>query len=133
MVLTDGRLMGVSRELNTTADSYRTLTHTLNLMERELRNISATVAHKQQLMEDYHRSGLAGSNHTFYHSTTKEEDTSTRQPKAQDEYHDLKWLKLVRKGGGGGGGGAGRPPEILCADERTFLRVSRCHGARLGL
>lgn len=57
--------MGVSRELNTTEEQDRALRHTLNLMERELRDINASLARKQQLMDDYHSSRLAGSKNTF--------------------------------------------------------------------
>lgn len=65
IVLADGHLTGVSRELNTTAETDRALRRTLELMERELKDINATVARKQQLLDDYHGSGLAGSKHTF--------------------------------------------------------------------
>lgn len=58
--------MAVSRELNATGEKDRALRHTLKLMEGQLRDINATVARKQQLMEDYHSSGLAGSQHTFF-------------------------------------------------------------------
>lgn len=54
--------MGVSRDLNTTAAKDRALRRTLDVMEREMRDINATVAHNQQLLEDYHSSGFAGSN-----------------------------------------------------------------------
>lgn len=59
-------MKGVSRELNTTGEKDRALRATLNLMERELRDINTTVALKQQLMDVYHSSGLAGSKHTFF-------------------------------------------------------------------
>ena len=39
IALTDGRLMGVSRELNSTAEEEETLRDRLNEMERELREI----------------------------------------------------------------------------------------------
>lgn len=58
--------MGVSRELNATGEKDRALRHTLKLMEGELRDINATVAHKQQLMEDYRSSGFAGSQHAVF-------------------------------------------------------------------
>lgn len=57
--------MGVATELNATGEMDSTLRETLNLMERELRNINATVAHKQQLIDEYHHSGLAGSVYTL--------------------------------------------------------------------
>lgn len=52
--------MGVATELKTTGEMDNTLREMLNLMERELRDINATVAHKQQLIIEYHHSGLAG-------------------------------------------------------------------------
>lgn len=61
IALTDGRLMGVTRELNTTAEEEERLRHILTDLERELRDINTTVAHKQQLLDDYLTSGFAGS------------------------------------------------------------------------
>lgn len=61
IALTDGRLMGVARELNTTGEEERALTRTLSDMERELRDINNTVAHKKQQLDDYLTSGFAGS------------------------------------------------------------------------
>lgn len=61
IALTDGRLMGVTRELNTTAEEEERLRHILTDLERDLRDINTTVAHKQQLLDDYLTSGLAGS------------------------------------------------------------------------
>lgn len=61
IALTDGRLMGVARELNTTAAEEEALRRTLSDLERELRAINTTVAHKQRLLEDYLTSGFAGS------------------------------------------------------------------------
>lgn len=63
IVLTDDRLRSVSRQINTTEEKDRELRHTLKLLERQQRDSNATVAHKQQLVEDYHSSGLTGSNH----------------------------------------------------------------------
>ncbi len=60
IALTDGRLMGVTRELNTTAGEEKVLRQTLSDMERELRDVNATVANKQRLLEDYLTSGFAG-------------------------------------------------------------------------
>ncbi|XP_056896731.1 laminin subunit beta-2 isoform X1 [Takifugu flavidus] len=59
IALTNVHLMGVATELNTTGEMDSTLRETLTLMERELRDINATVAHKQQLINEYHHSGLA--------------------------------------------------------------------------
>ena len=53
--------MGVTRELNTTAADEEALRRTLTDLERELRDINTTVAHKQQLIDDYLTSGFAGS------------------------------------------------------------------------
>lgn len=61
IALTDGRLMSVSRELNTTAEEEKTLKRTLSTLERELRDINTTVAQRQQLLDDYLTSGFAGS------------------------------------------------------------------------
>lgn len=61
IALTDGRLMSVSRELNTTAEEEETLRRTLSNLEREMRDINTTVAHRQQLLDDYLTSGFAGS------------------------------------------------------------------------
>ncbi|XP_034447228.1 laminin subunit beta-2 [Hippoglossus hippoglossus] len=59
IALTDGRLMGVTRELNTTAAEEEALRRTLNDLERELRDINTTVAHKQRVIDDYLTSGFA--------------------------------------------------------------------------
>uniref|UniRef100_A0A8C4HFA9 Laminin, beta 2-like n=1 Tax=Dicentrarchus labrax TaxID=13489 RepID=A0A8C4HFA9_DICLA len=61
IALTDGRLMGVARELNTTAEEEEALRRILSGLERELRDINTTVAHKQQLLVDYLTSGFAGN------------------------------------------------------------------------
>lgn len=60
IALTDGRLMGVTTDVNTTAEQHNTLRYTLSVLERELRDINTTVAHKQQLIDDYLSSGFAG-------------------------------------------------------------------------
>ncbi|XP_060930658.1 laminin subunit beta-2 [Limanda limanda] len=59
IALTDGRLMGVTRELNTTAGEEEALRRALNDLERELRDINTTVAHKQRVLDDYLTSGFA--------------------------------------------------------------------------
>uniref|UniRef100_A0A665WFI8 Laminin subunit beta-2-like n=1 Tax=Echeneis naucrates TaxID=173247 RepID=A0A665WFI8_ECHNA len=58
IALTDGRLMGVARELNITAEEEGVLRGTLNDLEKELREFNATVADKQRLLEDYLTSGF---------------------------------------------------------------------------
>lgn len=44
-----------------TAGRDEELKRTLNDLENELRDINATVAHKQQVLEDYLTSGFAGN------------------------------------------------------------------------
>lgn len=61
IALTDGRLMGVTRELNTTAAEEGALRRTLSDLERDLRDINATVVHKRRLLDDYLTSGFAGN------------------------------------------------------------------------
>ncbi|XP_076019504.1 laminin subunit beta-1 [Genypterus blacodes] len=58
IALTDGRLMGITRELNTTAARDGTLRSTLSDLERELRDINTTVAHKRSQLENYLSSGF---------------------------------------------------------------------------
>ncbi|XP_069025233.1 laminin subunit beta-1 [Embiotoca jacksoni] len=59
IALTDGRLMGIGRELNTTAAEEEALKRTLSDLEKELRDVNNTVALKQQLLDDYLTSGFA--------------------------------------------------------------------------
>ncbi|XP_061621813.1 laminin subunit beta-2 [Phyllopteryx taeniolatus] len=59
IALTDGRLMGVARELNATAEDDGALRRTLSDMEKQLMDINSTVASKQQQLEDYLASGFA--------------------------------------------------------------------------
>uniref|UniRef100_A0A8D3D257 Laminin, beta 2-like n=1 Tax=Scophthalmus maximus TaxID=52904 RepID=A0A8D3D257_SCOMX len=58
IALTDGRLMAVGRELNATAEEEEALRRTLNVLERELRDINTTMAHKQRLLDEYLTSGF---------------------------------------------------------------------------
>lgn len=60
IALTDGRLMAMGQELNTTAETHRALRHTLDNMEKELRDLNTTVADKQKLLEVF-GSGSAGN------------------------------------------------------------------------
>lgn len=53
--------MAVTRELNSTAVEDEALRRTLEQLEAELREVNATVAHKQQLLEDYLTSGFSGT------------------------------------------------------------------------
>lgn len=61
IALNDGRLMGVAREVNTTAAEEEALRRTLSDLEDDLRDVNNTLAHKQHLLEDYLTSGFAGS------------------------------------------------------------------------
>lgn len=61
IALTDGRLMAMGQELNTTAETDRTLRHTLDNMEKELRDLNTTVADKQKLLNELFSSGFAGN------------------------------------------------------------------------
>lgn len=61
IALTDGRLMAITRELNTTAEEEGALRRTLSDLERELRDINTTVAQKKHQLDDYFTSGFAGS------------------------------------------------------------------------
>lgn len=60
IALTDGRLMVITRDLNTTAEEEEALRRTLSELERELRDVNTTVALKKQLLENYLTSGFAG-------------------------------------------------------------------------
>lgn len=60
IALTDGRLMAMGQELNTTAETERALRHTLDNMEKELRDLNTTVTDKQKLLELF-GSGFAGN------------------------------------------------------------------------
>jgi len=62
IALTDGRLMGIGRELNTTATEEKALKSTLEDLEKELRDINTTVAQKQHLLDNYLSSGFSGKN-----------------------------------------------------------------------
>lgn len=61
IALTDGRLMGIAQELNTTAEEEEALRHTLNDLERELGDLNSTVAQKYRLLGDYLTAGFSGS------------------------------------------------------------------------
>lgn len=57
--------MGVASELNATGEMDSRLRYTLNILAGKLRDINTTVAHKQQLINEHHISGLAGSIYTL--------------------------------------------------------------------
>ncbi|XP_017266844.1 laminin subunit beta-1 [Kryptolebias marmoratus] len=59
ILLTNRSLMNISQELNITERQDEELKRALSDLEKELRDINATVAHKQQLLEDYLTSGFA--------------------------------------------------------------------------
>lgn len=61
IALTDGRLMGVAREINSTSEEESELRRTLSDLEQQLRDVNATVAHKQRVLDDFLTSGFAGS------------------------------------------------------------------------
>ncbi|KAM9785727.1 laminin subunit beta-1 [Neosynchiropus ocellatus] len=58
IALTDGRLMGVARELNATAEEEEALRSILAGLEREMMALNATLAYKKQQMDDYLSSGF---------------------------------------------------------------------------
>nr|XP_015824219.2 laminin subunit beta-2 isoform X1 [Nothobranchius furzeri]XP_054602176.1 laminin subunit beta-2 isoform X1 [Nothobranchius furzeri] len=59
ILLTNGRLSDIGQELNSTAVKDEELKRILNELEKELRDVNATVAHKQELLDKYLTSGLA--------------------------------------------------------------------------
>ncbi|XP_068184392.1 laminin subunit beta-1 [Antennarius striatus] len=58
IALADGRLMGVTREMNKTTEEDKALNQVLRVLEGKLRDIISAVAQKQQLLEDYLTSGF---------------------------------------------------------------------------
>lgn len=61
IALTDGRLMAMGQELNTTAETDRALRRTLDNMEKELRDLNTTVTDKQKLLELFSSGNLLPS------------------------------------------------------------------------
>lgn len=61
IALTDGRLMGVARELNGTAVQDEELRRNLTQMERELRDLNTTLMHQRQKQESNLSSGFQGN------------------------------------------------------------------------
>ncbi|KAM9750902.1 laminin subunit beta-1 isoform 1-T2 [Menidia menidia] len=59
IALTDGRLMGIGRELNATAGAEEALKSTLDDLEKQLRDVNGTMAHKKHLLDNYLSSGFA--------------------------------------------------------------------------
>uniref|UniRef100_A0A1A8RWD2 Laminin subunit beta-1 n=1 Tax=Nothobranchius rachovii TaxID=451742 RepID=A0A1A8RWD2_9TELE len=59
ILLTNGRLSDIGQELNSTAVKDEELKRILNELEKELRDVNATVALKQELLDKYLTSGLA--------------------------------------------------------------------------
>uniref|UniRef100_A0A8C2ZAT6 Laminin, beta 2-like n=1 Tax=Cyclopterus lumpus TaxID=8103 RepID=A0A8C2ZAT6_CYCLU len=68
----------IGQELNTTAEEERALRRTLSNLERELRDINATVAYKQNLLDDYLTSGFTGNQFEkvkkYYQESVKAEE-----------------------------------------------------------
>lgn len=60
--------MGITREINATAEQEGALRHTLTDMERELRDLNTTVARKKQQLDDYLTSGFAGRKYLLDHT-----------------------------------------------------------------
>ncbi|CAL8238668.1 unnamed protein product, partial [Lota lota] len=58
VALTDGRLMGLARDLNSTVEEDAALRSALDDLEGALRDINTTLAQKRQTMEDYLNSGF---------------------------------------------------------------------------
>ncbi|KAM8829789.1 laminin subunit beta-1 isoform 1-T3 [Synchiropus picturatus] len=58
IALTDGRLMGVARELNATVEEEEALKSILADLEREMMDLNSTLAYKKQQMDDYLSSGF---------------------------------------------------------------------------
>ncbi|CAL8370158.1 unnamed protein product [Lota lota] len=58
VALTDGRLMGLARDLNSTVEEDAALRSALDDLEGALRDINVTLAQKRQTMEDYLNSGF---------------------------------------------------------------------------
>lgn len=61
IALTDGRVMGISQELNSTEEEEEDLKERLTDLENELRDIRETLARNQQQLENYLTSGFTGT------------------------------------------------------------------------
>lgn len=60
IALTDGRLMGMSRELNVTADLDNALKRNLTALEKELKDLNNTLHRLRRELENYFTAELAG-------------------------------------------------------------------------
>lgn len=60
IALTDGRLMGVSRELNVTADLNNALKRNLTALENELKDLNNTLHRLRKELQSFLTAGLAG-------------------------------------------------------------------------
>lgn len=60
IALTDGRLMGVIRELNVTADLDKALKQDLTALEKELKDLNNTLHQLRGGLENYVTAGMAG-------------------------------------------------------------------------
>lgn len=58
--MTDGRLMGVSQELNVTADLDNALKRSLTALEKELKDLNNTLHRLHRELQNYSTAGLAG-------------------------------------------------------------------------
>uniref|UniRef100_A0A9J8DEI0 Laminin, beta 2-like n=1 Tax=Cyprinus carpio carpio TaxID=630221 RepID=A0A9J8DEI0_CYPCA len=67
IALTDGRLMGVSRELNVTADLDNALKRNLTALEKELKDLNNTLHRLQRELKNYHTAGLQLENIRKYY------------------------------------------------------------------
>uniref|UniRef100_A0A7N9ARS4 Laminin subunit beta-1 n=1 Tax=Mastacembelus armatus TaxID=205130 RepID=A0A7N9ARS4_9TELE len=88
IALTDGRLMGIAQELNTTVEKDGALRHTLNDLERQMRDINATVAQKKQLLDDLQTAGFFEKVKKYYQKSVEAEikcNTSVSGPLEQSK------------------------------------------------
>uniref|UniRef100_A0A671QX29 Laminin subunit beta-1-like n=1 Tax=Sinocyclocheilus anshuiensis TaxID=1608454 RepID=A0A671QX29_9TELE len=70
IALTDGRLMGVSRELNVTADLDNALKRNLTALEKELKDLNNTLHRLHIELDNYLTAGFAGK---YYQSSLNSE------------------------------------------------------------
>ena len=74
--------MGVTRDLNTTAKEDGALRQILSGLERELRDVNTSVAHKQQQLEDYLTSGFTGRTRHVTGNTPQDFNDAVRESEA---------------------------------------------------
>lgn len=61
IAVTDGRLMGIEREMHATAEQDIVLKQNLTSMEQELRDLIDTLAQRRRDLDNYLTAGLAGT------------------------------------------------------------------------